>query len=267
MSSRRLRVALPLLASLLLSVAIAVPRVFAVDGVVLIDQSKVLAGGGFPFRITTPGSYRLSGNLTLATAADGIDVSAAPVTIDLNGFAITGVGPSAFDGINGLAAGQLTVRNGVIQGFKFGLLSAGAISARELTIQNVFDGVEPNSTADLSHLIINASNDGVLCEADCLVTECSVNATFGISGLAGNMLAIDNNVVVSGLGFGAISGLILQNSIAPSAGAAIVGIASNSTASIIGYGRNQIITNALGVCTKSGTIVSMGDNVCNGVRQ
>jgi hypothetical protein len=38
---------------------------FAVDGVVLINQSTVMAAGGFPYKITQPGSYKLSGNLAV----------------------------------------------------------------------------------------------------------------------------------------------------------------------------------------------------------
>jgi hypothetical protein len=52
---------------------------FAVDGVVLIDQTRALAGNvtpgdapGFPVTLSLPGSYRLSGNLTAPAGTDGI---------------------------------------------------------------------------------------------------------------------------------------------------------------------------------------------------
>jgi hypothetical protein len=38
------------------------------DGVVPIDQAVVAASGGFPYKITVPGSYRLSGNLVVKAA-------------------------------------------------------------------------------------------------------------------------------------------------------------------------------------------------------
>jgi len=41
------------------------------EGVVLINQSTVMAAGGFPYVITQPGSYKLSGNLTLNTTQAG----------------------------------------------------------------------------------------------------------------------------------------------------------------------------------------------------
>lgn len=79
----------------------------AVDGVILIDQAKALAGGvtpgdvaGFPVTISKPGSYRLSSNLTLPdTNTDGIVSTAGGVTLDLNGFSI--IGPAYCPGQNG----------------------------------------------------------------------------------------------------------------------------------------------------------------------
>jgi hypothetical protein len=79
-------------AALAAAVSMAGPA-FAVDGVVLIDQAKVNAAGGFPFRITQPGSYRLAGNLTVSNPnVSAIELVVTDVSIDLNGFAI--VGPS-----------------------------------------------------------------------------------------------------------------------------------------------------------------------------
>src|SRR5262245_60243098 len=72
--------------------------VLAVDGVVLIDQNKAIAGGvtpgdaaGFPVTITQPGSYRLSGNLIVPNSnTNAIEIASDFVTIDLNGFSILG---------------------------------------------------------------------------------------------------------------------------------------------------------------------------------
>jgi hypothetical protein len=267
MSSRRPRFALPLFVALLWSAALAVPRAGAVDGVVLIDQSKVAVNGGFPYKITIPGSYRLSSNLTLAAGADAIDVSASPVTVDLNGFTISGVNPTTFTAINGLSAGQLTVRNGSIQGFNMAIETKGSLKAGDLFIQNATFGAVPHLTGDLSHLVVNAILDGVLCLADCRVSESSINAEFALTSNSGSMVALNNNLVVSQSGVSAFYGLALQNSIAATAGSAIVGVFGLSASSIIAYGANQIITNFGGVCAKGGTVVSMGDNVCNGVRQ
>jgi len=73
---------------------------FAVDGVVLIDQSHALAGNitpgdapGFPVTISQSGSYRLSGNLIVPDAnTTAILITADFVTLDMNGFSIMGPG-------------------------------------------------------------------------------------------------------------------------------------------------------------------------------
>src|SRR5690348_7192989 len=72
----------------------------AADGVILIDQAAALAGSvtpgdapGFPVTLSQPGSYRLSGNLTVPDAdTTAIQITADSVTLDLNGFTIAGPG-------------------------------------------------------------------------------------------------------------------------------------------------------------------------------
>jgi hypothetical protein len=99
------------------------------DGVVLIDQATVMTSGGFPYKITESGSYRLKGNLVV-TAADttAINIGASNVTIDLNGFSITGPGSSiGLYGIADLNAGTaVAVRNGTISGFSYGIQLTGS---------------------------------------------------------------------------------------------------------------------------------------------
>jgi len=54
-----------------LVILLVVPCAFAVDSVVLINQSTITAAGGFAYVISNSGSYRLSGNLTMNTTAAG----------------------------------------------------------------------------------------------------------------------------------------------------------------------------------------------------
>jgi hypothetical protein len=80
----------------IVSMALAPWWVLAQNGVVLINQATVAATGvnrstgGFPHTITQPGSYQLSGNLTVPANTDAIDIVANNVTLDLNGFSIIG---------------------------------------------------------------------------------------------------------------------------------------------------------------------------------
>src|SRR5688572_28472467 len=79
---------------------------FAVDGQIANTQARAMAGGitpgdtpGFPVTITQPGSYVLSGNLTVPVESAGgqtlaIRIAADGVWLDLNGFSI--IGPGVF---------------------------------------------------------------------------------------------------------------------------------------------------------------------------
>jgi hypothetical protein len=127
--------------SLVLAALLALtPPAHAVDGVKLINQAKAMAGGatpgdapGFPVTISQPGSYRLSGNLTVPNAdTTAIEITASHVTLDLNGFAILGptdcsggLNPCAGDGDGvGITTPSvqfnITIRNGTIQGMGSG---------------------------------------------------------------------------------------------------------------------------------------------------
>src|SRR5438552_9500675 len=83
---------------LLTSLATAVAITVLAQGVVTIDQNRALAGGvtpgdtpGFPVTLSLPGSYRLTGNLTVPNAnTTAIQIAANYVTVDLNGFTIIG---------------------------------------------------------------------------------------------------------------------------------------------------------------------------------
>jgi hypothetical protein len=105
---------------------------FAVDGTLLINQATVMAGSGFPYKITQPGSYRLSGNLVVPNSnTTAIVIATDFVTLDLNGFSIIGPVdcsgsfpcPGAGNG-NGVTTDDshafphfnITIRNGTIQG-------------------------------------------------------------------------------------------------------------------------------------------------------
>ncbi|MBY0399061.1 right-handed parallel beta-helix repeat-containing protein [Myxococcota bacterium] len=119
---------------LVYAVLLGAGSAYADDGVLEINQSCAVNTGcfagdtaGFPVTITTAGSYRLTGSLTVPDAnTTGIESSANAVTIDLNGFEIAGpvvcpggggsCTPASGTG-NGIAGTSGThVRNGVIRG-------------------------------------------------------------------------------------------------------------------------------------------------------
>lgn len=79
------------------------------------------AGFALPFTISQPGSYYFTANVTATGSIAGIIVAADDVTIDLNGFALTGGGGGTARGINVPAAQKnLAIRNGIVRGWAGG---------------------------------------------------------------------------------------------------------------------------------------------------
>jgi hypothetical protein len=105
----------------LLTVLALAPSAFAVDGVREINQTTVDALGGFPYRIQSPGSYRLTGNLEIPDAdTTGIVIETEHVSLDLNGHSIRCAscsGTGSGDGIQaGPATANVAIRNGYVTG-------------------------------------------------------------------------------------------------------------------------------------------------------
>jgi hypothetical protein len=168
---------------LLIGIALAIP-LHAVDGVVLINQNAALAGAvtpgdapGFPVTISVPGSYKLSGNLTVPDAnTTAIAITVDGVTIDLNGFAI--IGPTVCSGVPAVTScsptgtgegiqsvnSDITVLNGRIQGMgSRGVhLSGDHLRVEKIrAISNGGDGIFARSAAGNSEVIACiASNNG-----------------------------------------------------------------------------------------------------------
>src|SRR5881409_3648374 len=114
---------------------------YAVDGVVLIGQYSALAGNvtpgdtaGFPVTISLPGSYRLSGNLTVPDFSSAILITAEHVTLDLNGFSIIGPVTCTPNPTNcsSFGAGGIGVQAPPFTGPSIGALPAGLRGIRVL---------------------------------------------------------------------------------------------------------------------------------------
>ncbi|MCA9504407.1 MAG: hypothetical protein H6748_16220 [Spirochaetaceae bacterium] len=133
------------------------------QGFIEINQAVVDANGGFPYVITAPGSYRLTGNL-IKTGADGsvnaIEIDSSNVDLDLRGFFMAGPGtctrnPSTYAvTCTGHVPGQgvlvsvgsndVTIRSGIIKGFFNGVVSSAlGTRADSLSVnEHAFVGVQ-----------------------------------------------------------------------------------------------------------------------------
>jgi hypothetical protein len=236
------------LASVLLIGPLALSIYAKDDGVVLIDQKDTLAGNvtpgdtpGFPVSITQPGSYKLSGNLTVPNnSTSGIVISADHVTIDLGGFAILGPvncpggsctgGGSSIAGIrvNDFTKGQfnITIRNGTIQGIGgWGIaLTGGGFLIEQMHVTSTHrDGIFIDGIGGAGVAIVRSNtcerNEGGIIVLSSGIVEGNIvrgNRLFGIHVLEGRVI---NNVVGSNshagilLGFASYSGNVVQNNI------------------------------------------------------
>lgn len=163
------------------AMAVAPALLYAVDGQILINQATVMAAGGFPYKITQSGSYKVSGNLVVSTPVDAIDISANNVTLDLNGFTISNVYADACDGllpctftgvgINSSNNVGITVRNGLVIGFGTGVLLQGILNNRveETVVSSANTGLSLVG-AIVTRNNLTAVSTGIMC-SQCVITE------------------------------------------------------------------------------------------------
>jgi hypothetical protein len=106
--------------------------------------------GTFPIFITQPGSYFLTRNLTATSGTNGIHISAANVTLDLNGFTLDGNG-TGIDGISAFA--DATIENGTIREWN------GA-------------GIDDNGSSHFHHLHLDSNSFGIRVRSGSIVEDC-----------------------------------------------------------------------------------------------
>ena len=157
-----------------------------------------------PFAISAPGSYYLTSSLTGVSGQNGITINASNVTLDLDGFTLTG-GPGSWDGIVAPTGGGqrgITVHNGHVRAW--GSSGLQLTAARTVTIHHVT--TESNGgygiaagQGSLVHDCGTHNNGlgGVLADWGSVVRHCtsSNNAGIGfdVSGELSNCDATDNN--------------------------------------------------------------------------
>ena len=231
------------------------PRALAVDGVVEINAAKVQAAGGYPYRITQSGSYRLTSELRVSDSSlSAIKVTAADVTIDLNGFSIIGPGSGSGIGIDAGDQHLITIRDGEVAGMGGGGIKTGHSS--RIHHMRVFG----NGTA--------VGDFGIWCTDGCIVSSNIVNNNHG----SGIEVLIDDNSFIGG------EARIIDNIVQHNANLGIVGggvISGNvSNRNITGF---HVTSDAVLTNNKArdnaifGLLCSIGDvaysnNVLNGPR-
>jgi len=169
-------------ACLLTSLLLAAGDALAGAGVIEINQARALAGGvteedtpGYPVTIGSPGSYRLTGPLDVADPnLSAIEITGNDVTLDLNGFVISG--PIACQGsgsavsCNGSGSGAgvfafsregIAIENGTVTGFGSGGILLPTVEscrlARINAVANRGAGIHLGGSCEVDGVIVNGN--------------------------------------------------------------------------------------------------------------
>jgi len=76
-----------------------------------------IAQGSTPVTISNPGVYCLKANKTVNGETSAVTINADNVTIDLNGFELKAGNPVPFAGITADSRSNITIKNGIVNGF------------------------------------------------------------------------------------------------------------------------------------------------------
>lgn len=152
--------------------------------------------------ISTRGSYYLSGNLSV-TKTNGIMVQTRDVVIDLNGFEISRVSSGSGDGISANVGGQnqvITVKNGTIIGFAFGIHAGAGLSnvIKDVAVYYCDNGIDAGSGAIVERCCATLSNGAggrAIRVDDGVVSHCLVSGGSGQVGISIVNSTMDHCVV------------------------------------------------------------------------
>ncbi len=176
---------------------------------IAINSTNTPGDGATQFIISAPGSYYLTGNITGANSKYCIRVNAANVSIDLNGFTITGVASSYAGIFLSNASARVSVRNGTITGFGFDGIDGGfCANARfaDLTLsgngigQSNRYGLRAGGSAIITNCTASSNTGGGISFNDgCTVTNCTASFNSG-SGFNGGASCTIRECAVIGSG-------------------------------------------------------------------
>lgn len=215
------------------------------------------------YRISTPGSYHLVGDVLPAAGKDGIEIACDNVTLDLNGFSV--IGPEGLGGTPGSKGivlfkldgvpTALGLRNGIVRGFAYGVFG----SARH---------------GEFSDLVIYDNNAGGLELGDaegCRFSDLRVDSPAEAGIVAGTNAVVEDcvvrggNIGISLLGNGTVRNCAVSGSttgIESVSGGVVTGCSvSECEVGIRASGGALVESCSVQTCAKVGVEVSFGASV------
>ena len=158
------------------------------------------------FKITTSGSYYLTGNLGGSADKHGIEIAASDVTLDLMGFELQGkfiVLPGSGPSLSGVyvqaPASNLCVRNGTIKDWS----RTGVVGAAENSVfeslrlaNNGGNGIYTGNGSIVRECVaIGNGNNGIIVTDGCIVETCTARGNGGESLAAAGITVTGGSVV------------------------------------------------------------------------
>jgi len=213
-----------------LASALCPSAALASDGVIEINQAKVMASGGFPFKISQPGSYRLAGNLSVSGDFNAIEINTAmdSVSLDLNGFEIAGpvlcsgltgsaltCGPGSGTGILGGFGGHVSLRHGTVRGFgKNGVSLTGPAWIEDLQVtSNGSDGILASDGSLVENSKANQNGGvGIRGGSDSVIQKCVAQGNHSGGIVTSGSVVVGNAVSNNGtFGINASNGSVIRD--------------------------------------------------------
>ena len=144
------------------------------------------------FKITSPGSYYLTSNLVVGIGRNGIEITGSGVTIDLNGFQISGFGSLSAIMTSSTAIERIAIRNGQIVLCGSGIILSGipGVAVENVNVEGCLsgDGIAVGNNSRVSNCIAKSNQGtGIAVGSGSIVGGCvaSING-IGIAAGAGS---------------------------------------------------------------------------------
>ncbi len=156
------------------------------------------------FKITQPGSYYLTGNITGEIGKHGIEIAASGVTLDLMGFNLQGVVDSSSGAFVSDLVTDIAVLNGSLRGWGYRGVDMDVAANTRLANLRVSGNADAGIVAGDSAVVTDCTayqngHDGIRVGANCTVSDCTAreNDSDGIDTSSGCTIigcsAVQNN--------------------------------------------------------------------------
>jgi hypothetical protein len=186
---------------------------------IAINATNTPGTAGSLFRISQPGSYYLTGNITGVSGRVGIEIAADGVTLDLNGFALQGVGGSLDGILASTPVRSVSIRNGTVRGWGgdgidlfLNSVTGGSIEHVH-AFGNLAAGIRVGSSFVISNSTsVSNSQNGFVAITSLSISHCTASSNLGLGYSLGANATASNCIAYlnTGSGFTAANGSSLS---------------------------------------------------------